>query len=117
MIAQAIAFAQQFGEALVQADYNTAYAYLSPNLQQAYSTQSLQQTVETMIAYGSGPILRAIAMTDCLLTEWQYPPMEPQDVLWLYISLEGQDFMEAVAVIVRQQEEKFTLRWLEWGRP
>ena len=56
-------------------------------------------------------------MTDCLLTEWQYPAMEPQDVLWLYLSLEGQDFMEAVAVIVRQPGEQFTLRWLEWGRP
>ena len=117
MIAPAIAIAQHFGDCLTQADYETAYSLLSPELQLHSSPHTLQHTVETMIAYGSGPILQAIAMTDCLLTEWQYPPREPQDVLWIYISLEGQDFMEAVSVIVRQQGEKFTIRWLEWGRP
>lgn len=117
MIQQAIALAQQFGNCLTQADYSTAHTLLSPELQQQYSPQTLRQTVEAMIDYGSGPINKAIVMVDCLLTEWQHPPMAANDVGWLYISLEGEDFLEAVSVIVCQQAEKLAIRWLEWGRP
>lgn len=117
MIQQAITLAQQFGDCLTQGDYDTAYTLLSAELQQQYPTQSLKQTVETMIAYSSGSIQKAITMTDCLLIEWQYPLMEPNDIVWLYVSLEGEDFLEAVSVIVRQQGEKLAIRWLEWGRP
>jgi hypothetical protein len=117
MINLAIELAQGFGNYLTQADYNLAYALLSPELQQKYSPQTLRQTVEEMISYGSGPINTAVVMQDCLLTEWQYPLMETNDVVWLYVSLEGEDFLEAVSVIIRQQEEKLAIRWLEWGRP
>ena len=63
MIAPAIAIAQHFGDCLTQADYETAYSLLSPELQLHSSPHTLQHTVETMIAYGSGPILRAIAIS------------------------------------------------------
>jgi hypothetical protein len=69
--------------------------------------------VEAMIDYGAGPIHRAIAMADCLLTEWQYPPMEVNDLTWVYVYLEGEHFLEALSVIVQQQGEKLTIRWLE----
>jgi hypothetical protein len=117
MINPAIALAQLFGDSLTMTDYNMAYAFLAPELQRQYSPQTLRQTVETMIDYGSGPIKKAIVMEDCLLTEWQYPVMEANDVVWLYVSLEGEDFAEAVSVIVQQQQEKLAIRWLEWGRP
>jgi hypothetical protein len=99
------------------ADYSMAYALLSPELQRQYPPQILRQTVETMIDYGSGPIDKAIVMQECLLREWQYPPMEPNDVVWLYVSLEGEDFVEAVSVIIQDREGKLAIRWLEWGRP
>jgi hypothetical protein len=117
MINLAIDLAQRFGNYLTQADYDTAYTLLAPELQQQYSPQTLRQTVEAMIDYSSGPIDKAVVMVDCLLTEWQYPLMETNDVVWLYVSLEGEDFLEAVSVIIRQQEEKLAIRWLEWGRP
>jgi hypothetical protein len=117
MIQQSITLAQLFGDLLAQADYNLAYALLSPELQQQYSPQTLRQTVEAMIDYGSGPINRAVVMEECLLTEWQYPPMEADDVVWLYVSLEGDDFLEAVSLIVHQWQGKLAIRWLEWGRP
>jgi hypothetical protein len=117
MINLAIQLAQLFGDLLTQEDYNMAYALLSPELQQQYSPQTLRQTVKAMIDYGSGPIKKAIVMEDCLLTEWQYPAMETDDVVWLYVSLEGEDFLEAVSLIVGQWQGKLAIRWLEWGRP
>ncbi|AIE76243.1 hypothetical protein [Synechocystis sp. PCC 6714] len=117
MIKQAIQLAQLFGNLLTQTDYTSAYALLSPELQQQYSPQTLRKTVEAMIDYGSGPIRSAIVMVDCLLTEWQYPAMEANDVVWLYVSLEGEDFIEAVSLIVQHWEGKLVIRWLEWGRP
>ncbi|BFM39924.1 hypothetical protein [Synechocystis sp. LKSZ1] len=116
-ISEAITLTQQFGDCLAQGNYNTAHSLLTPELQHQYSPQALQQTVEAMIAYGSGPIQTALVMTDCLLTEWQYPPMETGDVVWLYTSLEGEDYLEAVSVIVTEQAGKLVIRWLEWGRP
>lgn len=117
MIQTAIHLAQQFGDRLAACDYGKAWDLLSPELKREYSPQTLQTTVEEMISYGSGPIQRAIVMTDCLLTEWQYPAMENDDVMWLYVALEGEDFGEAVTVIVQYQDEKLVIRWLEWGRP
>jgi len=117
MIQPAIDLVHRFGDCLTQADYSTAHTLLTAELQQQYSPKTLQQNVEAMIDYGSGPINRAIVMVDCLLTEWQYPPMEASDVVWLYVSLEGEDFMEAVSVVVCQGTGKLAIRWLEWGRP
>jgi hypothetical protein len=117
MIQQAITLAQQFGDCLTQGNYSTAHTLLTAELQQQYAPETLQQTVKAMIDYGSGSINQAIVMVDCLLTEWQYPPMEANDVVWLYVSLEGEDFMEAVSVIVCQGAGKLAIRWLEWGRP
>ena len=117
MIDQAIQLAQLFGQFLTQADYTSAHALLSPELQLQYSPQTLKKIVETMIGYGSGPIHRAIVMMDCLLTEWQYPAMEANDVVWLYVCLEGEDFIEAVSLIVQHWEGKLAIRSLEWGRP
>lgn len=117
MINQAIQLTQLFGDLLTQVDYTSAHALLSSELQQQYSPQTLKETVETMIDYGSGPIRKAIIMVDCLLTEWQYPPMEADDAVWLYVSLEGEDFVEAVSLIVQHREGKLAIRWLEWGRP
>ncbi|AIE76322.1 hypothetical protein [Synechocystis sp. PCC 6714] len=117
MINLAIELAQRFGNYLTQADYDTAYTLLVPELQQQYSSQTLRQTVEEMISYGSGSIEKATVIVDCLLTEWQYPTMEADDVVWLYVSLEGEDFAEAVSVIVQHREGKLAIRWLEWGRP
>ncbi|AIE76164.1 hypothetical protein [Synechocystis sp. PCC 6714] len=88
MINLAIDLAQGFGNYLTQADYDTAYTLLVPELQQQYSPQTLRQTVEEMISYGSGSIEKA-----------------------------GEDFAEAVSVIVHHREGKLLIRWLEWGRP
>lgn len=74
MIDQAITLAQQFGDLLTHRDYETAWVLLSPSLQRQYSAQTLGQTVEEMISYGSSPIQKAKVMADCLLTQWQYPP-------------------------------------------
>ncbi|MBD2653551.1 hypothetical protein H6G45_08610 [Synechocystis sp. FACHB-383] len=113
----AIGLAQRFGDYLAHGDYDAAHGLLCPALQQQYSPSTLQAEVGAMIDYGSGPIHRAIAMAEFLLTEWQYPPMEANDLAWVYVSLEGEDFLEAVSVIVHQQGEKLAIRWLEWGRP
>lgn len=102
-VPEAITLTQGFGNCLAQGDYDTA--------------QALQPTVEAMIADDSGPIPRAIVMTDCLLTEWQYPARASGDVVWPYVSLEEEDRLEAVSVVVAEQAGKLAIRWLEWGRP
>lgn len=116
-VPEAITLTQGFGNCLAQGDYDTAQALLTPESQHRYSPQALQPTVEAMIADDAGPIPRAIVMTDCLLTEWQYPARASGDVVWPYVSLEEEDRLEAVSVVVAEQAGKLAIRWLEWGRP
>lgn len=114
-ITRAIATAQQFGDCLRLGDYDTAHSLLTGKLQQDYSKSGLQQAVEEMISYGSGPIDSVEVLTDYLLTDW--PGMMPEDVAWLYVSLAGGDFLEAVSVVVTKCDSRLTIRDIEWGRP
>ncbi|WP_242018071.1 hypothetical protein [Synechocystis sp. FACHB-383] len=82
MIQPAIHLAQKFGDRLAACDYGKAWDLLSPELKREYSPQTLQTTVEEMISYGSGPIQRAIMMTDCLLTKWQYNTPPWKTTMW-----------------------------------
>lgn len=42
--------------------------------------------------------------------------MELNDVVWLYVFLEGEDFVEVVLVIIEDWEGKLVICWFEWGR-
>jgi hypothetical protein len=44
------------------------------------------------------------------------PNMKP-DSAWVYASIIGEDNGEAVTVIVSNENEKYLIQELEWGRP
>ena len=39
------------------------------------------------------------------------------DIGWVYISISGEDFLEAVTVIVSDEQGCPKIRQIEWGRP
>ena len=49
------------------------------------------------------------------LDEW--PKTLPHDVGWSYVSIEGDDFVEGVSVIVADVGGELLIRDVEWGRP
>ncbi|AGF53519.1 ssr5092 (plasmid) [Synechocystis sp. PCC 6803] len=80
----------------------------------------INQAIQLAQLFGNLLTMADYSMACALLSperQRQYPPMEPNDVVWLYVSLEGEDFVEAVSVIIEDREGKLAIRWLEWGRP
>ena len=99
-----------FVQALVQGTFEVAHALLTPALQQQYSVERLQQVFEEMVAYGETPPNAVEVMAT--LADW--PGKTPEDWGWVYVSVAGDGYGEAVTVIVQKNSR---IRDLEWGRP
>ncbi|BAW96565.1 hypothetical protein NIES970_14980 [[Synechococcus] sp. NIES-970] len=105
-----VEIALKFAQALVEGNFEAARLYLSPALQGQYPAPRLQQVFAAMVAYGDGPPtdVEAIATLD------NWPDKRPQDWRWVYVSIAGDGYGEAVTVIVGRDH---LIHALEWGRP
>jgi hypothetical protein len=80
-----------------------------------HSPAKLKKAVKTMTAYDPGPIREVEVMTDMLLYDW--PDKKPGDLAWVYVSLAGDSFVEAVSLVLVEEANGTRIRQLEWGRP
>jgi len=110
-----IEVAGQFGYFIAKADYTAAHNLLTQEAQKLYSSDDLKKSVEQMTEYGQGPILEVDIMSDYILKDW--PTKQEKDLVWVYVSLVGEDFCEAVIVILADEIGDVRIRYLEWGRP
>ena len=110
-----IQFAKQFGDIIAKEDYVAARAQLTTEAQADWSAQEMQRRSESMRRYAPGPFTNVQVMEEFALEDW--PAKRDGDVASVYISLEGDNFCEAVSVIVSEQDGEFRIRDLEWGRP
>lgn len=109
-----VALARHFGEALVDADYDSAHQMLSHELKQEYSKKELQKNVKDMISYADGTLTSAVVVTPPM-DDW--PDKKREDVGWVYVALEGDDFSEAVALTISERHSELVISDIEWGRP
>ncbi len=107
--------AEQFGRLIAQGDYATAHSLLTESARAAHSPADLQQAVEQMIAIGDGPITDVTLVSECILDDW--PSKQEGDVGYVYVSLDGDGFCEAVTVTLTREADEIRIRKLEWGRP
>ncbi|MEL7185872.1 MAG: hypothetical protein AAFN50_05480 [Pseudomonadota bacterium] len=106
-------FATRFAAALTNGAYDEAHQMLNPELQKKHSAGELGQTFEAMVEYGSSP-----AKVDGFIeTMEDWPDKKPDDVGWVYVSVSGVDYAEAVTVIVSTDRNGMSIRKIEWGRP
>jgi hypothetical protein len=47
----------------------------------------------------------------------EWPAKQPGDVGWAYVSVQGDELVEAVTVTVAQEAGRLLIRHIEWGRP
>ena len=66
-----------------------------------------------MIAYGDGGV-KVDGVTHSM-SDW--PAKKERDRAWVYVSLSGDGFGEAVTVIVAEENGQKVIREVEWGRP
>ena len=108
--------AVEFASALVDRDFAVAHSLLSPSLQRELTPEGLREHLYGMFRlYAEGEPKRIHLDDQFTLTNW--PGKMPGDVGWVYVGIEGDDFVEAVTVIVAEVEGKHLIRHIEWGRP
>jgi hypothetical protein len=105
--------ALRFATALSVGDFATAHALLGQAPRTALSAFDLQKQFKTMIAQGAEEKLEVEVMET--LKDW--PTKQDRDVGWVYVTISGQTFAEALTMIVCEEARKLRIRELEWGRP
>lgn len=106
-------FASHFAAALTDGEYEAAFEMLSSDMQREYSADKLGNRFEAMVEYGDSP-----AKVDGFIqTMEDWPDKKPDDVGWAYVSISGDDYAEAVAVVVSVGDYGMSISSIEWGRP
>jgi len=105
-----------FASALVDGDFARAESLLAPELRRRLTQEMLRENLYAMFrGYADGEP-RDITFNEQFQTE-EWPAKFTGDVAWVYVGIEGDNFNEAVSVLVADVDGKLLIREVEWGRP
>lgn len=102
-----------FAEHLVSGRYQQAHQLLARELAPAWTPEKLGARFREMVGDGAGPIV-VPGHTEHLA---RWPDRREKDHGWIYVSITGTGFAEAVTVVVTDEGGAARIRQLEWGRP
>jgi hypothetical protein len=105
--------ASDFAQTLIAEEFEAARTYLTTEAQREYTTARLAASYHDMIAYGSGPI--DLDGHHEFLADWS--TRHARDIGWIYVSISGTDFVEAISVVVSEEGGEPKVSEIEWGRP
>jgi hypothetical protein len=110
-----------FARALVAKEYDCASAMLSSSAKSSYPPDVLQKNLEEMIQYSGDESVwptNVQVVTGADISDMdKWLRKTPQDFGWAYVSVDGDGYCEAVAVMVTDDGGKLAIREIEWGRP
>jgi hypothetical protein len=108
--------AVEFATALVEQRWEDAHQVLTPSLRVKYSSEGLRERLYGMFSgYANGPATRIFFDPEYSMEDW--PDKQKDDVGLAYVGVEGDDFVEAVTVVVSQIGPDLRIRDIQWGRP
>jgi hypothetical protein len=107
--------ALQFTKALTERDYDRAYAMTSQDYQRRTSVKQLRTAFEAIVPTDWGAIGPVTVVRT--MTQWQSPAKQPSDLGWVYVSIGGDVYSEAVIAIVTLENRQPKVREVEFGRP
>jgi hypothetical protein len=108
--------AVDFAQALVDGDFELANSLLAPETRSIMTPEQLRLDYEGMISFYANPgSARVVFDPQFTMTSW--PDKRPDDVGWVYVSIAGDGFVEAVTVIIADYDGELLIREIEWGRP
>ena len=105
--------ALSFANALAARDYATAYAMTAGDYRERVPLEEMRAAFEAIVPedWGAmGPIEPGHTMDD-------WPGKQPADVRWVYVTIGGDVFAEAITVIVSTKDGTLKVRNVEFGRP
>ena len=107
------AVAQAFVTALGARRYPPAYALTSETYRQANSLEVMRDAFERVVPSDWGP-LGPIVVAETL-TDW--PDKQQGDVAWVFVSVGGDMYSEAVTAVITREGSGLRVRSAEFGRP
>lgn len=102
-----------FTKALAARDYDAAYALTSRAYRKDTSLTAMTDAFEAIVPTEwetVDPIEVGMSMDD-------WPGREPGDVGWVFVSVGGDVYSEAVTVVVTREDGELRVRTVEFGRP
>jgi len=105
--------ALQFVRALASREYARAHALATREFQERNTVASLQNSFETIVPLDWGPVEPIEAGE----TMGDWPDKKAGDLAWVYVSIGGDVYSEAVIVIVAEEAGAAKIREVEYGRP
>lgn len=104
---------KRFATALTSGAWSEARAMLAKGLQAQYTDSALAQHYSQMIEYGGG----SARVDGYVLFMDTWATRQLRDIGWVYVSLSGEGYAEAVTVVVTDEDGAPRIREIEWGRP
>lgn len=108
--------AVDFAQALMDSRNDAAHAMLVPKLVEEFTPDSLGKRFRRMwsrYADGNPHTLHF----DAEFSHDEWPGKKDKDAGWVYVGILGDDFVEAVSVVVCESDGALQIREIEWGRP
>ena len=105
--------ALSFAEALARRDYPAAYGMTSKQYRAVTTMEAMQVSFEAIVPTdwnSVGPIEIGTTMES-------WPGRESDDLGWVYVSIGGDVYSEAVTVVVALEDGEPRVRTVEFGRP
>jgi hypothetical protein len=102
-----------FTKALAARDYDAAYALTSRAYRDGTSQKAMADAFETIVPLdweSVDPVEVGHTMED-------WPGRESSDAGWVYVSVGGDVYSEAVTVVVTREAGELRVRAVEFGRP
>lgn len=108
--------AVEFAQALLEERWADARSLLNPKLQKKLTAAGVKKRFHEMFGgYADGPAKRVRFDPEFSMEDW--PTKKEGDIGWAYVSVEGDDFVEAVTLVVSKVGPTLCIREIEWGRP
>jgi hypothetical protein len=105
--------ALSFTKALAARNYGAAYALTSKEYRDSTSLETMQAAFEAIVPNDWSPI----DPVEVGQTMEDWPGRNPSDVGWAYVSVGGDEYSEAVVVVVTLEGNALRVRTVEFGRP
>ena len=102
-----------FARALAGRDYSTAYAMTSRDYQRSTTLEEMRTAFEAIVP----PEWQTVGPVEVGRVMETWPGKQPSDVGWVYISIGGDVYSEAVTVVVMGEAETLKVHTVEFGRP
>lgn len=105
--------ALEFATALTKREYAAAYAMTSRDYQRRVSLGAMQAAFEAIVPEEFGPPMSV----EVGLTMESWPDKQSGDAGWVYLSIGGDIYSEAITVVVTLDDASLKIRHVEFGRP